>query len=48
MYEALYQALADGIHKNVTMELMDVSGLCDLNEKKLEELYDLDRRGMKN
>ena len=44
--------------KPFTAELMDVSGLCDLNEKKVEELlyllvfgvlevkYDLDRTGM--
>ena len=45
--------------KLLTMELKDVSGLWDLNEKKVEELlyllvfgvlevkYDLDRKGMK-
>ena len=36
--EALFRALANSMHKRFTAELMDVSGLWDLNEKKVEEL----------
>ena len=37
-HEVCFWALADGMHKTFTIEIMDVSGLWDLNKKKAEEL----------
>ena len=57
--EALFERLRIACTKRFTPELMDVSGLWDLNENKIEELlyllvfgvlevkYDLDRTGKK-
>ena len=38
LLKALFRVLADGMHKMFTAELMDVSGLWYLDEKKVEEL----------
>ena len=36
--QGTFLSAADRMHKPLTVELMDVSGLCDFNEKKVEEL----------
>ena len=36
--QGTFRAFADSIHKTFTPELMDVSGLWDLNEKIVDEL----------